>query len=99
MPGGDSSPDGEEPSLPSVTGEDGGEERVSAVQQGGGAQSERLRREESGVSHGEVGQEDEEMISGSNDLSSSANHSPGSAIGSASASTKRYLPVCECPDL
>ncbi|XP_070849392.1 period circadian protein homolog 3 isoform X1 [Chaetodon trifascialis] len=88
MPGGDSGPDGEEPALPSVTGEDGGEGRVPSGQQDGGPQLECLRREESGASGGEVGQEDEEMTSGSNDLSSSANHSPGSAIGSTSASTK-----------
>ncbi|KAM9362099.1 LOW QUALITY PROTEIN: period circadian protein homolog 3 [Symphorus nematophorus] len=88
MPGGDSGPDGEEPALPSATGEEGGEERVSSVQQDGGEQSVPLRGEESGASGGEVGQEDEEMTSGSHDLSSSANHSPGSAIGSTSASTK-----------
>nr|XP_046240170.1 period circadian protein homolog 3 isoform X2 [Scatophagus argus] len=88
MPGGDSSPDGEEPALPSTTGEDGGEERVSSAQQDGGLQSENLGGEESGASGGEVGQEDEEMTSGSHDLSSSANHSPGSAIGSTSASSK-----------
>ncbi|XP_041639368.1 LOW QUALITY PROTEIN: period circadian protein homolog 3 [Cheilinus undulatus] len=52
------------------------------------AQSEHLRVEESEPSGGEVGQEDEEMTSGSNDLSSSSNHSPGSATGSTSASTK-----------
>ncbi|XP_067443861.1 period circadian protein homolog 3 isoform X1 [Thunnus thynnus] len=87
MPGGDSSPDGEEPALPSAT-EGGGEERTSSGQQDRGAQSERLGGEESGGSGGEVGQEDEEMTSGSHDLSSSANHSPGSAIGSTSVSTK-----------
>ncbi|KAM8756655.1 period circadian protein homolog 3 [Acanthopagrus schlegelii] len=68
MPGGDSGPDGEEPAVPSTTGEHGGEAR--------------------GVSGGEAGQEDEEMTSGSHDLSSSTNHSPGSAMGSTSASTK-----------
>lgn len=82
MPGG---PDGEDPALLSATGEDGVGER----QQDRGAQSECLRGEESGVSAGEVGQEDEEMTSASHDLSSSANHSPGSALGSTSASTKR----------
>ncbi|XP_044035424.1 period circadian protein homolog 3 isoform X2 [Siniperca chuatsi] len=88
MPGGDSGPDGEELALPSATGEGGGKERVSSGQQDGGAQSELLRGEESGASGGEVGQEDEEMTSGSHDLSVSANHSPGSATGSTSASTK-----------
>lgn len=91
MPGGDSGPDGEESVLPSATGEDGREERVSSGQQDREAQSEHLRGEESGASGGEVGQEDEEMTSGSHDLSSSANHSPGSTMGSTS-SAKRYLP-------
>ncbi|XP_035517811.1 period circadian protein homolog 3 [Morone saxatilis] len=88
MPGGDSGPDGEEPAFPSATGEDGGEERMASGQQDGGVQSEHLVGGESRASGGEVGQEDEEMTSGSHDLSSSANHSPGSAIGSTSASTK-----------
>ncbi|KAM3622090.1 uncharacterized protein V6R79_020211 [Siganus canaliculatus] len=88
MPGGDSGLDGEEPAAPSVSGDEGGEGRVSSGQHRGKARSEPLRGEESGASGGEVGQEDEEMISGSHDLSSSANHSPGSAIGSTSASTK-----------
>lgn len=103
MPGGDSGPDGEEPALPSATGDGGGEERASSGQQDRGAQCERLGGEESGGSGGEVGQEDEEMTSGSHDLSSSANNSPGSAIGSTSVSTKRYLPFYSrdftCPDL
>ncbi|GAA6215883.1 period circadian protein homolog 3 isoform X2 [Lates japonicus] len=88
MPGGDSGPDGEEPVLSSAAGEGRGEERVASGQQDGGTQSEALRGEESGASGGEVGQEDEEMTSGSHDLSSSANHSPGSATGSTSVSTK-----------
>ncbi|XP_039971510.1 period circadian protein homolog 3 isoform X3 [Xiphias gladius] len=88
MPGGDSGPDGEEPALTSSTGEHGGEERITSGQQDTGAQSEGLNGEESGASGGEVGQEDEEMTSGSHDLSSSANHSPGSATGSTSVSTK-----------
>ncbi|XP_038552968.1 period circadian protein homolog 3 [Micropterus salmoides] len=83
MLGLDSGTDGEEPALPPATGEGGGEERVSS-----GAQLERLRGDKSGISGGEVAQEDEEMTIGSHDLSSSANHSPGSAIGSTSASTK-----------
>ncbi|XP_029357831.1 period circadian protein homolog 3 isoform X2 [Echeneis naucrates] len=86
MPTGDSSPDGEEPALPSAArGE--GEEGVTSGQQDETVQSEDLRREESGAS-AEVPQEDEEMTSGSHDLSSSANHSPGSASGSTSVSTK-----------
>lgn len=94
MPGGDSSPDGEEPALPSTTGEDGQkEEGVSTGQLDREARAERFRAEESRASGGEVGQEDEDMVSGSHDLSSSANHSPGSAIGSISSSAKRYLPA------
>lgn len=93
MPG-----DGEEPALPSATGGGGEEARMSSGQQDGGGQSERPKGGESGVSGGEVGQEDDEMTSGSHDLSSSANHSPGSVTGSTSASTKRYLPDCVCPD-
>ncbi|XP_028303861.1 period circadian protein homolog 3 isoform X2 [Gouania willdenowi] len=72
MPRGDSSPDGEELVLPSA---------AAAVR---GAEGQ----EESTASSGEVGQEDEEMTSSSHDLSSSTNHSPGSAMGSTSASTK-----------
>uniref|UniRef100_A0AAQ5XH53 PAS domain-containing protein n=1 Tax=Amphiprion ocellaris TaxID=80972 RepID=A0AAQ5XH53_AMPOC len=86
MPGGDSGPDGVEPTLPSSTEGVGRETRVPSGQQDG--QSEGLRGEESGASGGEVGQEDEEMTSASHDLSSSANHSPGSATGSTSVSTK-----------
>ncbi|XP_035007997.2 period circadian protein homolog 3-like [Hippoglossus stenolepis] len=81
MPGGDSGPDGEEPALSPATAECGGEESVMSRQQDRGAQGR-------GASGGEVGQEDEEMTSGSHDLSSSANHSPGSATGSTSISTK-----------
>nr|XP_019942425.1 PREDICTED: period circadian protein homolog 3 [Paralichthys olivaceus] len=85
MPGGDSGPDGEEPVQSPATGEGRGEERVTSGQQDRGVQG---RGEESGASGGEVGQEDEEMTSGSHDLSSSANHSPGSATGSTSVSIK-----------
>lgn len=84
MPGADSGPDGEEPVFPSATGGSGDEAKLLSGQQNGRVQSEPLGGEESGASGGEVGQEDEEMISGSHDLSSSANHSPGSV----SASTK-----------
>nr|XP_057910652.1 period circadian protein homolog 3 isoform X2 [Doryrhamphus excisus] len=73
MPGGDSGLEGEEPAL---TGE---ERRMSPGLQNRGAQSECVRGEE---------KEDEEMTSGSHDLSSSDNHSPGSATGSTSTSTK-----------
>uniref|UniRef100_A0A3Q0QNK0 Period circadian clock 3 n=1 Tax=Amphilophus citrinellus TaxID=61819 RepID=A0A3Q0QNK0_AMPCI len=88
MPGGDSGPHGEEPALPSATAEGGGEERELSGQQNSTETSKRLGGEESGASGGEVGQEDEEMASGSPDLSSSANHSPGSITGSTSASAK-----------
>nr|XP_020489986.1 period circadian protein homolog 3-like isoform X1 [Labrus bergylta] len=81
MPGGDINLDGEDPVLQSAAGESGG--RVLS-----GQQSQRLRGEESRSSGGEVGQDDEEMTSGSNDLSLSSNHSPGCATGSISASTK-----------
>ncbi|XP_026203126.1 period circadian protein homolog 3 isoform X2 [Anabas testudineus] len=88
MPGGDSGPDGEEPALLSARGEGGSEGRVVSGQQDGGAQSEHLIGEKSGVSGREVGQEDDELTSSSHDLSSSANHSPGSTTGSTSTSTK-----------
>uniref|UniRef100_A0A673BTH6 PAS domain-containing protein n=1 Tax=Sphaeramia orbicularis TaxID=375764 RepID=A0A673BTH6_9TELE len=84
MAGGDSGLDGEEAALPAATADGGGLVRP----QDEGEQSERLRGEEGTASGGEVGQEDEEMTSGSHELSSSANHSPGSATGSTSASTK-----------
>ncbi|XP_070702705.1 period circadian protein homolog 3 isoform X2 [Pempheris klunzingeri] len=88
MPGGDSGPVGEEPVVLSARREDGEEQRVSSGQQDGGVQSECLRGEANGASGGEVGQEDEEMTSGSHDLSSATNLSPGSATGSTSASSK-----------
>ncbi|XP_029006737.1 period circadian protein homolog 3 isoform X2 [Betta splendens] len=88
MPGGDSGPDGEEPALPSPPEKGGGEESVVSGHGDGGPQSVHLGGEESGGSVGEVGREDEEMTSSSHDLSSSANHSPGSATGSTSPSTK-----------
>lgn len=91
MPAGDSGPDREDAAVPSPTGEAEGEESVSSGQQGRGTQSEHHRGEEQEASGGEVGHEDEEMTNGSHDLSSSANHSPGSATGSTTASTKRYL--------
>lgn len=82
MTGGDSGLDGEEPALQEVAGGNGGTKGVSSVQQ-----LEHFEGEENGA--GDVGQDDEEeMTSGSHDLSSSANHSPGSVTGSTSASTK-----------
>ncbi|KAF7654315.1 hypothetical protein LDENG_00071530 [Lucifuga dentata] len=88
MPGSDSGLDGEDPALLSTTGDGRGEVKRSSEQQGGELQSERLRGDESGTSGGEAGQEDEEMTSGSHDLSSSANHSPGSVTEYTSTSTK-----------
>ncbi|KAM9859852.1 period circadian protein homolog 3 [Aulostomus maculatus] len=88
MPSSDSGPDGEEPALSLAAGEGGGEKSATLGQRE--AQSEHLGGEESGASGGEVGQEDEEMTSGSHDLSS-ANHSPGSTTGSTSASTKSSM--------
>lgn len=85
MTGGDSGLDGEEPALQEVAGGNGGTKGVSSVQQ-----LEHFEGEENGA--GDVGQDDEEeMTSGSHDLSSSANHSPGSVTGSTSASTKRFV--------
>ncbi|XP_061543683.1 period circadian protein homolog 3 isoform X1 [Phycodurus eques] len=88
MLAGDSGPDGEEPVIPSATGEGGREDRISSGQQVRGAQFRNVRVHKYGASGGEVGQEDEEMTSGSHDLSSPDNHSTGSATGSTSASTK-----------
>lgn len=88
MPGGDGGPEGEEnPVLSSTTG-DATEENMSG-QRDRGVEPEHLRVEESRSSGGEAGQEDEEMTSGSHDLSSSADHSPSSALGSTSSSAKR----------
>uniref|UniRef100_A0A669CWC2 Period circadian clock 3 n=1 Tax=Oreochromis niloticus TaxID=8128 RepID=A0A669CWC2_ORENI len=95
MPGGDSGLHGEEPALPSATANGGEVERELSGKRNGRETSERLGGEESGVLGGEVAQEDEEMASGSHDLSSSTNHSPGSASGSTSVSAKRYsTPMC-----
>uniref|UniRef100_A0A3B3DTQ5 Period circadian clock 3 n=1 Tax=Oryzias melastigma TaxID=30732 RepID=A0A3B3DTQ5_ORYME len=88
MPGGDSGLDGEKSAFPSTTSEGLGEKSEASVDQHGRAHPEHLGGEESGASGGELGQEDEEMTSGSQDLSSSANHSPGSAAGSTVASSK-----------
>lgn len=89
MPGGDSGPEGEEdPVLSSTTGE-AREENMLSGQRDRGVEPEHLRVEESRSSGGEAGQEDEEMTSGSHDLSCSADHSPSSALGSTSSSAKR----------
>lgn len=93
MPGGDSGPEGEEdPVLSSTTG-DAREGSMSSCQRDGGVEAEHLRVEESRSSGGEAGQEDEEMTSGSHDLSSSADHSPSSALGSPSSSAKRLAVI------
>lgn len=88
MPGGDRDTDAEELTL---TAGDTGQRALSLGQQDGGSQLPHLRREESGGSGGDAAQEDEEMTSTSHDLSSSANRSPCSALGSTSSSAKRYL--------
>lgn len=85
MPGGNSGADREESSLTPPTGGDAGQGVLSLGRQDGGSQSACLRREDSGASGG-----DEEMTSTSHDLSSSANRSPCSAMGSTSSSAKRY---------
>lgn len=87
MRGGESGPDGEE-TLAACEG--GREDRLICGKQHGRVHPEGIRGDESGAG-GDVGQEDEEMTSGSHDLSSSANHSPRSATGSTSASTKRFF--------
>ncbi|XP_016892253.1 period circadian protein homolog 3 isoform X2 [Cynoglossus semilaevis] len=84
MRGGECGPDGEE-TLAACEG--GREDRLICGKQHGRVHPEGIRGDESGAG-GDVGQEDEEMTSGSHDLSSSANHSPRSATGSTSASTK-----------
>lgn len=94
MPGGDSGLHGEEPALPSATANGGEVEQELSGKQNGRETSKHLGGEESGVSGGEVGREDEEMASGSHDLCSSTNHSFGSASGSTSVSAKRYLTPC-----
>ncbi|KAK5872732.1 hypothetical protein PBY51_013406 [Eleginops maclovinus] len=91
MAGGDSGPDGEEPALPSSTGGGGEEARGLTGHQGEWDRIKRLRGEERGDPGGNDGQEDEEMTSGSHDLSSSANHSPSSVTGSTSVSTKSEI--------
>ncbi|XP_041747404.2 period circadian protein homolog 3 isoform X2 [Coregonus clupeaformis] len=93
MAGGDSGPEGEEPSSPPTTGEGGGKGDVFPGKQGDGegVREERLGGEESGgePSGGEVGQEDEEMASGTHDLSASVNHSPRSNSGSTSTKSEQ----------
>lgn len=89
MSGGDGGQDGEEPALPSGTAEGEGADSGTSGCQDGLVQLENLTAEGQGALTVEVGQEDEEMTSASNDLSSSANESPGSARGCPSPSTKR----------
>ncbi|KAK5611622.1 hypothetical protein CRENBAI_014074 [Crenichthys baileyi] len=88
MSGGDSGQDGEEPALPSGTAENEGADGAASGHQDGHLQLQHLAAEGRGALTGVVGQEDEEMTSASNDLSSSANESPGSARGCPSPSTK-----------
>lgn len=82
MPGGDSGPEGDEDPVFSSTTGDAREENMLSGQRDRGV-------EESRSSGGDAGQEDEEMTSGSHDLSSSADRSPSSALGSTSSSAKR----------
>ncbi|XP_047203584.1 period circadian protein homolog 3 isoform X2 [Girardinichthys multiradiatus] len=93
MSGGDSGQNGEEPALPSGTAENEGADGAASGYQDGHMQLQHLAAEGQGALTGEVGQEDEEMTSASNDLSSSANESPGSARGCPSPSTKSELDV------
>ncbi|XP_034022845.1 period circadian protein homolog 2-like [Thalassophryne amazonica] len=81
MPGGAVCPEAE-----CTTGEGRDEEMASLGQQRGGVQPEHVKGEETGISGVEVEQDDEEIISRSHDLSSLANHSPGSDTGSTSKS-------------
>ncbi|KAM4741598.1 period circadian protein homolog 3 isoform 3-T3 [Anableps anableps] len=88
MSGGDGGQDGEEPALPSGPAEGEGADRVTSGCQDGQVQLQCLAAERRGALTGEVGQEDEEMTSTSNDLSSLTNESPGSARGCPSPLTK-----------
>lgn len=91
MPGGDIRADVEVSALTPTAKGSAGEGVVLLGRHDGGSQPPHLRREESGASGGDAAQEDEEMASSSHDLSSSANRSPGSTMGSTSSSAKRYL--------
>lgn len=93
MSGGDGSQDGEEPALPSGTAEGEGADSGTSGCQDGQVQLENVTAEGQGALTVEVGQEDEEMTSASNDLSSSTNESPESARGCPSPLTKSDLPV------
>ncbi|XP_023180397.1 period circadian protein homolog 3 isoform X2 [Xiphophorus maculatus] len=88
MSGGDGSQGGEEPALPLGPTEGEGADGGTSGCQDGELQLQDLTAEGQGALTGEVGQEDEEMTSTSNDLSSSTNESPGSAGGCPSPSTK-----------
>lgn len=89
MPGGGSGPGGEkDPVLSSTTG-DAREENMLSGKRVSGVEPEQLRVEEGRSSGEEAEQEDEEMTSGSHDLSSPGDHSSSSALGSTSSSAKR----------
>ncbi|XP_038153982.1 period circadian protein homolog 3 isoform X1 [Cyprinodon tularosa] len=98
MSGGDRGQDGEEPAFPSGTteGEEGEDGVRSGHQDEQAPPPQRLTADRQGAVTGEVGQEDEEMIGASNELSSLVNESPESARGCPSPSTKsRELAVRE----
>uniref|UniRef100_A0A3Q2CHB3 Period circadian clock 3 n=1 Tax=Cyprinodon variegatus TaxID=28743 RepID=A0A3Q2CHB3_CYPVA len=90
MSGGDRGQDGEEPAFPSGTteGEEGEDGVRSGHQDEQAPPPQRLTADRQGAVTGEVGQEDEEMIGASNELSSLVNESPESARGCPSPSTK-----------
>lgn len=89
MSGEDGGQGGEEPALPLGPAEGEGADGGASGCQNGELQLQDFTAEGQGALTGEVGQEDEEMASTSNDLSSSTNESPGSARGCPSPSTKR----------
>uniref|UniRef100_A0A3B3YW94 PAS domain-containing protein n=1 Tax=Poecilia mexicana TaxID=48701 RepID=A0A3B3YW94_9TELE len=88
MSGGDGGQGGEEPALPLGPAEGEGAGGGPSGHQDGQLQLQDLTAEGQGALAGDVGQEDEEMTSTSNDLSSSTNESPRSARGCPSPSTK-----------
>lgn len=89
MSGGAGGPVGEEDLALSSTTGDAREENMVSGQRDGGVEPEHLGVEEGRSSGGEAGPEDDEMTSGSHDLSSSTGRSPSSALGSTSSSAKR----------
>ncbi|XP_037534886.1 period circadian protein homolog 3 [Nematolebias whitei] len=86
MSGGDGSPHGEEPALPPSPAAAEGGERMPSGHWERLVPTNCLVGGESGAMREEAGQEDEEMMSSSHDLS--ANQSPESATGSSSSFTK-----------